>query len=214
MEQALIGGRHALPGAQAQRTKAAGVTCCSTCVLSGPCVCVDSAAATGQLLQLQASVCTPAWRQHPDNSVLARTLEPGNLVCRVSGTAAGSTAAAGQALQLRASFRDAFLNSVQDAAAVRALNASLAYSGPVSGSRELRAANATSTSSVPCRWCATLLTARLAATWVALSAMHQLCLLGAPHTPSLAGLHHGSCPSRCLRMIARCRQQWALCGQT
>ena len=62
--------------------------------------------------------------------------------CRVSGSATASTAAAGQELQLQVSFRDAFLNAVQDAADVQAQNASLAYSGPASGSVALKASDA------------------------------------------------------------------------
>ena len=51
----------------------------------------------------------------------------------MTGTGTSSTLEAGQKLQVTATFQDAFLNAVVDAALLQGTTLELAYTGPVSG---------------------------------------------------------------------------------
>ena len=71
------------------------------------------------------------WLHMVTACVLATLSGPGT--CRVTGTGTSSTLEAGQKLQVTATFRDAFLNAVVDAAQLQGTTLELAYTGPVSG---------------------------------------------------------------------------------
>ena len=59
------------------------------------------------------------------------------LACRVTGSATGSTAEAGQQLEVSATFQDAFLNPVTEAAQLQGQALSLVIAGPVSSTQAL-----------------------------------------------------------------------------
>ena len=59
------------------------------------------------------------------------------MTCRVTGSATGSTAEAGQQLQVSATFLDAFLNPITEAAQLQGQTLSLVIAGPVSSTQTL-----------------------------------------------------------------------------